>query len=407
MNNFRVTLRELHSMKKLKYVCALLSLIFAPIFADPARADTFGSGANTFDISFVTIGNPGNTGDTKGSPNPAGSVPYTYRLGKFEVSEQMIDNANALGGLSITKDTRTLNKPATSITWIEAAMFVNWLNTSVGSTPAYKFDGSGSFQLWTVGDTGYDPNNLYRNALARYFLPSVDEWYKAAYYEPNSGVYYVYPTGSNTHPLAVDSGTLAGTAVFGGRASPADIMLAGGLSPYGTMAQGGNVSEWEETEYDLVNDSVSSNRTARGGNYGASAEISLLHSSVRDPRGPSEQSSARGFRVASIAIPEPSTLLLAALALVPLAWQRGICRSGNKTPLKATPVVYVLIALMMLLPAASTEAAFGDLLFTLTPISGNPENGFGAVALDGNLALIGARRRNTTASFLARPTYST
>ena len=53
---------------------------------------------------------------------------YTYRIGKFEISEQMIDKANALGGLGITKDTRGPDFPATSVTWYEAARFVNWLN---------------------------------------------------------------------------------------------------------------------------------------------------------------------------------------------------------------------------------------------------------------------------------------
>lgn len=48
--------------------------------ADRAAADMFGSGANTFDIEFVRIGNPGNAGDTTGRPNSAGSVPYTYRM---------------------------------------------------------------------------------------------------------------------------------------------------------------------------------------------------------------------------------------------------------------------------------------------------------------------------------------
>ena len=61
-----------------------------------------------------------------------------------------------------------------------------------------------NIQLWTVSDAGYNPNNLYRNSLARYFLPSVDEWYKAAYYDPTSGVYYNYPTGSDSVPDGID-----------------------------------------------------------------------------------------------------------------------------------------------------------------------------------------------------------
>ena len=162
----------------------------------------FGSGANSFQIDFVTIGNPGNPPDA--NPNPAGAVPYAYRIGKYEISEQMIDKANALGGLGITKDTRGPDKPATSVTWFEAARFVNWLNTSTGTVPAYKFDAGGNFQFWQPTDPGYDANNLYRNRLAKYFLPSVNEWHKAAYYDPVAGVYYDYPTGSDSVPDGID-----------------------------------------------------------------------------------------------------------------------------------------------------------------------------------------------------------
>jgi hypothetical protein len=48
-----------------------------------AGAITFGSGSNQFNMEFVTIGNPGNTADTTGQPNPAGAVGYTYGIGKF------------------------------------------------------------------------------------------------------------------------------------------------------------------------------------------------------------------------------------------------------------------------------------------------------------------------------------
>ena len=272
-------------------LCAsILAAAVGVSFADRAAADTFGSGANTFDIEFVTIGNPGNAADTTGNPNPAGSVPYTYRMGKFEISEQMIDKANTLGGLGITKDTRGPDKPATSVSWNEAARFVNWLNTSTGSTPAYKFalqpgevgyNANANIELWTISDAGYNPNNLYRNSLARYFLPSVDEWYKAAYYDPTSGVYYDYPTGSDSAPTArvPAARRLARQCISIGRSDPADITLAGGLSPYGTMGQGGNVWEWEETDFDLVNDSTvsSSARGVRGGGW-TSVSGSLLAS---------------------------------------------------------------------------------------------------------------------------------
>jgi hypothetical protein len=102
-----------------------------------ARADSFGSGANAFNIDFVTIGNPGNAADTTGKPNPTGSVSYNYRIGRFEISESLVNKANASGSLSITLSNRGADKPATSVTWNEAARFVNWLNTSTGSVPVH------------------------------------------------------------------------------------------------------------------------------------------------------------------------------------------------------------------------------------------------------------------------------
>jgi sulfatase modifying factor 1 len=299
-------------------ILSLTSLFFL-VISNHTLADTFGSGANTFNIEFVTIRNPGNAADTTGDPNPAGSVPYTYRIGQFEISEQMINKANAEAGLGITKDARGPDKPATSVTWNEAARFVNWLNTSSGSPPAYKFafqPGEPSYvvntdiQLWTSSDPGYDPNNLYRNSQAKYFLPNVHEWYKAAYYDPTSGVYFDYATGSNSTPTAVASGTAAGTAVYFHQSVPADITLAGGLSSYGTMGQGGNAYEWEETAYNLLNNSGSSSRGTRGGSC---VDVSsLLLPTNRGPVNPAQGLNAVGFRVASIFVPEPSAAVLAA-----------------------------------------------------------------------------------------------
>jgi len=237
------------------------SLTLAICFAPAAHADPFGSGLNSFEIDFVTIGNPGNPDQVIGfsplSQRFAGSVAQSFRMGTFEISEDMINKANAIGSLGLTHTGRgTKDLPATGLSWFEAAQFVNWLNTSTGATPAYKFDGGGNFQLWQPGDAGYDPNNLFRNSQSVYFLPSFDEWHKAAYYDPIAEVYYVYPTGSDSVPDGIDSINTPGQdpnfdAVFSDGASssiPNKIMNVGVSSPYGTLGQGGNVSEWVETE---------------------------------------------------------------------------------------------------------------------------------------------------------------
>ena len=291
----------------------------------PSQAGTvtFGSGANTFNMEFVTIGNPGNAADTTGAPNSAGAVGYTYGIGKFEVSEDMINKYNALNpGLQISKDTRGTNKPATRVSWNEAARFVNWLNTSTGNQAAYKFTTSGvndDIALWQSGDAGYDELNPYRNSLAKYFLPSYNEWYKAAYYNPTNSTYYNFANGSDTAPTAVASGTGNNTAVYNQSFSqgPADVTNAGGLSPYGVMGLGGNVFEWEESSDNLLNSSGSSSRGIRGGLWISNS--SNLSSSTRNNGDPYDESFNVGFRVASLpssappAVPEPSMMVIGTL----------------------------------------------------------------------------------------------
>ncbi|MFM7926788.1 MAG: hypothetical protein ACKO9Q_03665 [Pirellula sp.] len=173
------------------FVAAVSMVAAGMVSAVQAGTITFGSGGNTFNMEFVTIGNPGNAADTTGIPNPAGAVAYEYGIGKFEVSEDMITKYNANFGtansLAITKDSRGTNKPATSVSWNEAARVVNWLNTSTGGFAAYKFKTSGvndNIALWTASDTlDYDASNPYRSKRATYVLPSYNEWYKAAYYK--------------------------------------------------------------------------------------------------------------------------------------------------------------------------------------------------------------------------------
>jgi formylglycine-generating enzyme required for sulfatase activity len=288
--------------------------------------ESFGSGDNAFTMDFVTIGNPNNAADTTGNPNPAGSVAYTYNLGKYEVSRDMITKANSAGSLVITLEDMSsyggngANKPATGVSWYEAATYVNWLNTSTGGTAAYKFDGSGNFQLWSAGDAGYNVNNMFRNSLAKYVIASRDEWYKGAYGNLD-GTWNNYPTGSDSAPTAVASGTDANTAVYNRQSGPADIFSAGGLSPWGTMGQGGNVWELNETASDGSNDIAGESRELRGGAWGRGTGFSdPLGVSNLSSNSPAAEVYSLGFRVASV--PEPSTGLLVVLGLSGLLLKR-------------------------------------------------------------------------------------
>ncbi|MEM1060651.1 MAG: SUMF1/EgtB/PvdO family nonheme iron enzyme [Verrucomicrobiota bacterium] len=296
-----------------------------------AQADTFGNGENIFTIDFVAVGDAGNPDDNTGY----GAVGYDYRISTYEVSEQMITKANTLGGLGLTQDSRGANRPATSMSWNEAARFVNWLNTSQGYQAAYNFavnpgdsgygagNANDNILLWSASEA-FSQTNLFRHKDAVYFLPSEDEWYKAAYYSGSGSVYFDYATQQNIGdpPTAVASGTGANEAVFqqGGGIGPADITQAGGASHYGTVGQGGNVWEWQESAFDGDSDSLSENRGRRGG-YWVNPE-NALRASARLSSPPTLQSDIIGFRVASVPEPASASLLLGALGLLAVRRRR-------------------------------------------------------------------------------------
>ena len=326
MRCFRLFHGRWTSSRVLSVAAGALATVASMAAPSYAAVVSFGTGTNQFQMEFVTIGNKDNLADTTGSPSPAGAVGYEYGIGKFEVSEDMITKFNASQSLQITQDNRGTAKPATRVSWNEAARFVNWLNTSTGNQAAYKFTGSGvndDIALWTAADTlDYEATNPYRSKRATYVLPSYNEWYKAAYYDPSNNTYYNFATGSDTAPTPVASGTGIGAngnneAVYDGQSGPADVTQAGGLSPYGVMGLGGNVFEWEESSFDLLNSSGSSDRGVRGGSWFDNSGI--LSSSSRILNIPSNEFSFFGFRVASLsssappAVPEPSMMVIGTL----------------------------------------------------------------------------------------------
>jgi hypothetical protein len=290
-------------------IAACFGLMVHMIDTRCAYADIFGSGVNAFTVNFVNVDNPGNNADTV---TGYGAVPYIYRIGTYEISQEAIIKAKANGianmssVMNVTAGPWTGTQPAANISWYEAAAFVNWLNTSTGHQAAYSlnFNAEWNMSLWSSAEAWQaGGENLYRHKNAYYFLPSENEWYKAAYYNAVGANYYAYPMANGSYPAPVSGGIDSGTAVYNYAASsPAWITNAGGLSPYGTMGQGGNVWEWNETTFDGSNNDSSSYRSLRGGSYLSSVSLSRYSRRSSDP---SNELQDIGFRIVSI--PEPST----------------------------------------------------------------------------------------------------
>jgi formylglycine-generating enzyme required for sulfatase activity len=180
--------------------------------------------------------------------------------------------------------------PVNFVTWFDTVRFANWLNNGQGTSDtesgAYKLDGG--------GPTPSNANSITRNAWAKVFLPSENEWYKAAYYNPGTNSYFLYPTSSNTAPTP--------EAPPGGNNSASYENVVGHLtdagaytgttSPAGAFDMGGNVWQWTES---LIEGSF---RGLRGGSFFDNS--GLLLSSSRYNGSPSNESIyGSGFRLAS------------------------------------------------------------------------------------------------------------
>lgn len=163
----------------------------------------------------------------------------------------------------------------------------------------------------------------------RWFIPSEDEWYKAAYYKggsANAG-YWDYPTQSNAAP-GRDLDDLLGNAanyyqIGSGYAlgSPYYRTVVGAFqnsaSHYGTYDQGGNVAERNETVTEVHLGRYC--RGVRGGSF-SSGVNQLRASASTDYYYPTEESDGvggLGFRVA--AVPEPASFSAVTCGLVLLA----------------------------------------------------------------------------------------
>jgi sulfatase modifying factor 1 len=301
---------------------------------------------------WVTISDPGNTADT----SSYGAVADAFRIMRYEwTNSQYKDFLNAVdpsgtnpnliysnlmdtddrGGISFTvgnasgskyaTKTDMGNKPVNFVCWFDAARVANWLHNGQGSgdteTGAYTLNNA------TSGPApGVNPG-------ATFYIPTENQWYKAAYYKggsTNAG-YWDYATQSDTAPTAVTAnGTGDGSAGSTGNAANYNSVAVwasqagnvttvgtnGGASAYGTFDMSGNVAEWND-----LTGSSGSTRGLRGGAWFSSAsEVSF---SQRDStQFYTDETSAIGFRLASpVAVPEPSTWAMGAAGLVCGGWQ--------------------------------------------------------------------------------------
>ncbi len=291
-------------------------------------------------IETVAIGDPGNPADTRAGAGSEGfgSVDYEYHIGKYKITNEQYaaflnavaatdtyglyhtnNGTNEHGGIvrsgssgNYTYAVRTpesginagqnmAKRPVHIISFYSAARFANWLMNGQPSGPQdasttedgfYTFDGQNNI-IAERQDLRHPDNDVFWVAL-----PTEDEWYKAAYYDPSAndgeGYYYRYPTRSDTVPVAELPPGGENSANFGSLINTTTDVDAYPLTYtyYGAFDMGGNAWERNDTIID-------GNRGRRGGAYNSAASGGTLLSTHRNSLAATSLASGVGFRIAS------------------------------------------------------------------------------------------------------------
>jgi formylglycine-generating enzyme required for sulfatase activity len=320
-------------MKKiLEIVC--VAAVVAGLGA-ASRADSFGTVGKRFNIDFVTIS--GDASSANGTViGPTGgktfSDPGDYRMAVYEITNSQWNKFRTAYGTVTGDPLRAYDAvreytgddiPATKVSWYEAAQMINWLNTSTGHHAAYNFTGTRgtsnyAFDTWTAADAS-GGTNLYRHKDAFYFMPTEDEWFKAAYW--NGALFQMHATkpGESLHQGDGLSGT--GWNYWEDECAtdppgPWDVG-SGSEELNGTFDMMGNIPEWMESPLGpgYGDDSV---RVFGGGAYTDNRHnFSFI---MRKGSSPYYEERFFGFRVASV--PEPCSLGLLALGGLALIKRR-------------------------------------------------------------------------------------
>jgi formylglycine-generating enzyme required for sulfatase activity len=318
-------------------------------------------------IDMVPVGYAGNKADGRYGLNGIGSVGYHYRIGKYEVtnaqyalflnsvdptgantlalySTNMTSNANGgiirnLDGGNGAKYEVKLGRdynPVIYASWFDAIRFANWLHNGEGAGNTEN----GAYTLLGGTPTPSNGDSITRNPGARFWLPSEDEWYKAAFYKHDgvTGNYLNYPMSTNAvpnsdQPPGNDAPNPSNTANFHSHDFNANgyddgYAVTGSTSfsssqnyltdvgaytlsigPFGTFDQGGNVWEWNDS---FIESPIGNSRRGwRGSSWGG--DYQGLHAAYVDLGFvPWIEREDTGFRIATL-IPEPSSLLLVAI----------------------------------------------------------------------------------------------
>ncbi len=226
---------------------------------------------------WATITHSGNAPyayvDQDGRPQEVGAVNYEYRISKTEVTHrEWLEFVNAYAPYVSPQDRRRevfrsswiIGFGATDIVfpgaedyaidvgWRYAARYVNWLHNNKAMNREAFESGVYDTSTFTNNPDGTFNDNRTRAPGARFWIPSEDEWVKAAYFDPhkngpNQPGYWQYNTTSDTAPIPGPPGVGQTNATNPGQEPPSEehpvMSYPHVTSPWGLWDMSGGYQE--------------------------------------------------------------------------------------------------------------------------------------------------------------------
>ncbi len=284
-----------------------------------------------YGLQWATIGAPGNEAAPVGfNGRASGKVDYEYRITKTKVTNgQWVDFLNSYAkhysglpndtGLTGGFANYNAGEPyavseyfrnwATTPSFQMAARYCNWLHNDKRDDRAAFEAGAYDLSTFTTNPDGSRNDQIAHSAGAKFWIPTLDEWIKAAYYDPNrngpnQGGYWLYPYQSDLPPIPGEPGAGTTNAGVGTIAGGELGLYSNATGPWGLFDVSGGGEEVTGTSLDDVRRSL-----VVVGSHSASDQFTNFDR--RDINGIliGYSNDVFAFRVAST-VPSPSTLAL-------------------------------------------------------------------------------------------------
>lgn len=198
-------------------------------------------------------------------------------------------------------------------------MFCNWLHNGKSSDMSAIEDGAYDASTFTLNDDGTFNDQATHHPDARFWIPTLDEWAKAAHYDPDRhgpgrGGWWRSSITSDDAPIyappseggQANAGfTLSGYAEW-------DIQLGaypGVRSPWGLLDTAGATTEWIEESWPPTNPRYRMGDGSHAGSDEFEAEPADMVWEIGQLTYPWAAGSYEGIRIVSI-VPAPSAALV-------------------------------------------------------------------------------------------------